>query len=299
MTHVTGQSRLDQTLLLTDGRTLGYAEYGSPDGPALFVFHGLPGCRLSVAELWNEEPAEIRVVAPDRPGLGLSTFQPGRRFADWARDVRELADELGIERFLVAGFSGGGPHALAVAHGLADRVMAAGCIAGGGPIDTPGALESMGRANRMLFGLVRRASLLVRLMAVPNAYVSRHWPGKLLDSAASVKGLPEGDREAMASARLREINQRAVPETYRQGTRGFVHETVMYTRPWGFELAEITPPVRIWHGADDPYVAVAMARHLAEHIPDAALTVYPGEGHLIAPKHWDEILAGLVSRGDS
>ena len=138
---LTRQARLDQVIRLADGRVLGYAEYGPVAGPSLFLFHGLPGSRLAVAEMWPEEPTEVRVIAPDRPGAGSSAFEPGRRLTDWADDVRQLADSLGIERFLVAGFSGGGPHALAVAHGLPDRVIAVGSISGAGPIDTRDALE--------------------------------------------------------------------------------------------------------------------------------------------------------------
>ena len=138
MNHVlTRQARLDQVIRLADGRVLGYAEYGPVAGPSLFLFHGLPGSRLAVAEMWPEDPVAVRVIAPDRPGAGSSAFQPGRRLTNWADDVRQLADSLGIKRFLVAGFSGGGPHALAVAHGLPDRVIAAGSISVPGR-STPG-----------------------------------------------------------------------------------------------------------------------------------------------------------------
>ncbi|MGH3256168.1 MAG: alpha/beta fold hydrolase [Streptosporangiaceae bacterium] len=113
---------------------LGYAEYGPAAGPPLFLFHGLPGSRLAVPEMWPEDPVAVRVIAPDRPGVGSSAFQPGRRLTDWAADIGQLADSLGMERFLVAGFSGGGPHALAVAHSLPDRVIAAGSISGGAAV---------------------------------------------------------------------------------------------------------------------------------------------------------------------
>ena len=120
-----GLKSLDRVIHLSDGRILGYAEFGSNAGTPIFLFHGLPGSRLAIPEMWPEEPASVRVIAPDRPGVGLSTFQPGRRLSAWADDIRQLADALSVERFIVAGFSGGGPHALAVAHGLPDRVIAA------------------------------------------------------------------------------------------------------------------------------------------------------------------------------
>ena len=68
--------RLDQAIRLADGRVLGYAEYGLAAGTPLFLFHGLPGSRLAIPEMWPEDPATVRVIAPDRPGMGRSTFQP-------------------------------------------------------------------------------------------------------------------------------------------------------------------------------------------------------------------------------
>ena len=262
----------------------------------MFLFHGLPGSRLAIPELWLEEPMKVRVIAPDRPGMGLSTFQPGRSFTDWADDVRQLADSLAIERFLVAGISGGGPHALAVAYGLPDRVTAAGSIAGAGPIDTSSALEGISRGNRLLLKLARRAPAVVWLLALPNARLAKRRPGKVFERAAGGKGLPAADREAMASPRLREVSIAAAPEAFRQGVRGFVHEIRMYVHPWGFDVATLKPPVCIWHGAEDSNVPLALAQGLAERIPNSSLTIYDGEGHLIAPKHWEEILTTLVTR---
>jgi pimeloyl-ACP methyl ester carboxylesterase len=295
--HVlTRPARLDKIIRLADGRVLGYAEYGPAAGPALFLFHGLPGSRLAVPEMWPEDPPAARVIAPDRPGAGSSAFQPGRRLTDWADDVRQLADSLGIERFLVAGFSGGGPHALAVAHGLPDRVIAAGSIGGAGPIETWDALKDMNRVNRRIFTLARKAPALLRPVFAQHAYGMKRHPAKVLQGAAHDSSLPQADREAMTSPRLRELITTAAPEALRQGVRGVVHEVRICAQPWGFDLAAIKPPVCIWHGDEDTNVPVAMARHLAARIPDSSLTIYRGEGHLIVPKHWDEILAALLSR---
>jgi pimeloyl-ACP methyl ester carboxylesterase len=282
------------TIPLADGRTLGYAEYGPADGLTLFAFHGLPGCRLSVPEIWNEDPSRVRVIAPDRPGVGLSSFQPHRQFTDWADDVRQLADALAVERFLAAGFSGGGPHALAVAHGLPDRVIAVGLISGGVPIDAPGSLKSMNRSNRAIFTLARRAPALMWLAAQANAYSTRRRPTKVIEKAASGKGLPDADRQAMQSPRLQAINREGGPEIYRQGVRGVLQELQMYLRPWPFDVSAIEPPVRSWHGEEDTNVPVALARKLAAQIPGSSFVTFPGGGHLIVPKHWDEILADLL-----
>lgn len=292
---LTRAARLDQVVHLSDARVLGYAEYGLASGPPLFLFHGLPGSRLDAPQMWPEEPAAVRVIAPDRPGFGASTFRAGRRLADWADDVRQLADSLGVERFLVAGFSGGGPHALAVAHGLPDRVIAAGSISGAGPIDTPDALAGMNRVNRLIFTVARKAPPALGLLVAPHAYLIKHQPGKVVERAAGDKNLPQADREAMTSPRLRELMIMAGPEAFRQGIRGLVHEAHICAGPWGFDPAAIKPPVFIWHGDRDTNVPLHMAQHLAARIPDSTLTIYRGEGHLIVPKHWTDILTALLS----
>src|SRR5215469_6560618 len=286
--------RLNQAVQLSDGRVLGYAEYGPADGPALFLCHGSPGSRLDAPHIWPGEPA-VRVIAPDRPGYGTSTFQPGRRLTDWADDVRQLADSLGIERFLVAGFSGGGPPALAVARELQDRVIAVGSIGGIGPIDTPGALADMNRASRMLFMVARKAPQALRLLLAPHAYLMKHQPDKVVDRATRDRHMPEADRAAMDDPRQRELMIAAGPEAFRQGIRGLVHEAHICAQPWGFDPAAIEPPVLLWHGDQDNNVPVVMARQLAARIPGSTLTIYPGEGHLTVPKHWPEIQAALLS----
>jgi pimeloyl-ACP methyl ester carboxylesterase len=297
--HVLTQTaRLDQAIHLADGRVLGYAEYGPAAGRPLFIFHGLPGSRLAIPELWPAEPAAVRVIAPDRPGMGTSTFRPGRRLTDWADDVCQLADALGIKRFLVAGFSGGGPHALAVAHGLPDRVIAVGSIAGAGPVDTRDAREALRHANpanRLIFALARKAPVLLWPLIAQHAYGMRHHPAKVLHSATRASSLPEADRLAMADPRLRDQMVKTASEAFRQGLRGTVHEAHLCAQPWGFDPATIKPPVLFWHGDQDTNAPAAMAQHLAEQIPRSRLTIYPGEGHLIVPRHWDEILTGLLS----
>jgi pimeloyl-ACP methyl ester carboxylesterase len=295
---LTQAARLDQTVHLADSRVLGYAEYGPAAGPPLFIFHGLPGSRLAIPELWPGEPATVRVVAPDRPGMGMSTFQPGRRLTDWAEDVGQLADALGIKRFLVAGFSGGGPHALAVAHGLPERVIAVGCIAGAGPIntrETREALRHANPANRLIFALARKAPTLLWPLIAQHAYSMKRHPAKVLGNTARARSLPEADRQAMADPHLRAQMIRAASEAFRQGVRGTVHEAHICAQPWGFDLATIRCPVHIWHGDQDTNAPVAMAQHLAEQIPCSSLTIYPGEGHLIVPKHWEEIVNTLLS----
>ena len=122
MAQTAQETRLNQTIKLRDGRTLGYAEYGDRNGVPVVFFHGTPGSRLMAVPAWNDTSLGIRLIAPDRPGLGLSTYLPHRTLLNWPGDVAELADALKLEKFIVAGVSGGGPHSLACAYALPDRV---------------------------------------------------------------------------------------------------------------------------------------------------------------------------------
>lgn len=122
-----------------------------------------------------------------------------------------------------------------------------------------------------------------------------HRPAKVLAASARARSLAEADRRAMTEPRLRDQIVTAAPEDFRQGVRGTVHDAQVCAQSWGFDVATIKSPVRIWHGDQDTNVPVEVGRYLAERIPGSSLTIYPGEGHLIVPKHWGEILADLLS----
>ena len=127
-------SSLGKTIQLSDGRTLAYLEIGDPEGHPVFYFHGGPGSRLE-GLLYDKVSLQygIRMIAIDRPGYGLSHFQKDRTYLDWPEDISELANQLGIDRFAVLGWSSGGPYAAAVAHGIPQRITVAAIVAGEGP----------------------------------------------------------------------------------------------------------------------------------------------------------------------
>jgi pimeloyl-ACP methyl ester carboxylesterase len=148
--------KTDCSITLGDGRRLGYAEYGDPEGKPLFYCHGYPASRFEAALLDPAaRKARVRIVAADRPGCGLSDFQPNRRILGWPNDVVELADALGIDRFAIVGVSGGGPYALACARKIPQRLTAAGVVCGLGPTSEPWALRGMLWSRRLVFGSLR------------------------------------------------------------------------------------------------------------------------------------------------
>src|SRR4030065_1994205 len=127
--------RLNQTIKLPDGRNLGYDEYGPPEGKPLLYFHGAPSSRLEWTIFSSQALAQklnLRVIGPDRPGIGLSDYQEGRRIRDWPKDVTALADSLGLERFAMLSYSMGGPYGLATAASIPQRLTKVGILSGPG-----------------------------------------------------------------------------------------------------------------------------------------------------------------------
>ena len=152
-----------EVMRLGDGRRLSFAQYGDPRGRPLFYFHGMPGSRCEGAILDGPgREGGVRVVAPDRPGMGESDFKRGRTLLEWAADVAELAGHLGLRRFGVAGTSGGGPYALAVAYVLGEQLDFAASIAGCGPLAETGVRAGAGRSQRVMFRLAEHAPLAIR-----------------------------------------------------------------------------------------------------------------------------------------
>jgi pimeloyl-ACP methyl ester carboxylesterase len=280
----------DNQVKLRDGRCLGYAEFGDPHGKPVLFFHGYPGSRWDGAETGHAaERVGVRLIAPDRPGMGLSDYQPKRRLLDWPTDVVELADALGLDDFAVIGYSGGGPHALACAFQLGTRLIAVGVISGVGPLTEPGALDGMVKNNIRLFQMARRTPWLLRLIFSLNRRMDTL---KLM--RAALPQMPAVDQAVMRQPDVLEGIAKDYGEAFRQGARGAVHEGALFASDWGFKLSEVTRPVQLWHGEQDINAPVAMGRFQAHHLPNCQPTFYPADGHIsIIVNHAAEILMAL------
>lgn len=270
-------------LRLRDGRALGYATYGAPSRPALLYFGA---SRLEAALV--AEPAGragIRVIGVDRPGMGLSDLQPGRQLLDWPADVVELADHLGIGQFAVVGVSAGGPHALACARAIPERLTACGIVSGVAPI-------------------VVRLYQRVPLLLTPMMWLMSRFfadPDRAERSLTTLtRGWPAADRASLEAPGVRQIWAAALAEAFRRGARGMRYDSALVeTRPWGFALGDIDlPRLFLWHGELDPDVPVAMGRHLAANIRSCTARFFPDEGHLsVVVNHREEIVTALSFDG--
>lgn len=279
----------ERTIRLADDRTLAFRDEGERDAPAVVFNPGFMACRLT------GRPADgVRVITPDRPGIGRSDDKPGRTIADWPDDVAGLADVLGLERFAVLGHSAGGPYALACAARLGDRVTRLGVACGFAPFDRADAIEGMNPRMAKALPSLRRAPWLARLAtgSLPRQY--RRDPAKAFEKQFG-RDLPECDRRALDDERSLSALLDAAVEATRQGKRPLAAEMQLtFCRPWAVDLGAITPPTLLWYGADDTLTPPQMGRYLESQISGSSLTIYPGEGHMALFSHWDEITGALV-----
>lgn len=235
----------------------------------------------------------MRLIAPDRPGYGLSDFQPGRRISDWPRDMIELADSMLLDRFAVLGISGGAPYAMACAAALPDRITRVGVVCGLGRLDIPGNAVRMNHFARFSFKLARNAPGLSRLHNSALAPMLRNSPRWTLRLLASK--LPPPDQKVLSDPRVFALFADAFREGLRQGGRGVAHDLALYAGAWEIALDSIRVPCYLWHGEQDTTVPVEMGRWLANAVPGCRAKFFPDEGHFSLPVlRMDEILAALT-----
>jgi pimeloyl-ACP methyl ester carboxylesterase len=264
-----------------DGRHLAVLEAGDESGPVVFVSHGTPGSAL----LWrglveDAEERGIRLLGYDRPGYGGSDADPGRSVADAAEDLAALADALGIERFAVEGGSGGGPHALACAALLPDRLVAAACLAGVAPYPAEDLdwLDGMGEDNLLEFGaaLAGRGELEPFLRRMTDEMLAAE-PNALVEALRTLLSPVDA---AVLTGELAEYLLAAVRRGVDESLEGWIDDDFAFVSPWGFELRDISVPVQLWHGAEDRFVPIAHGRWLAERIPGVDAHLTDEDGHL-------------------
>jgi pimeloyl-ACP methyl ester carboxylesterase len=269
------------TVRTRDGRALKYAEHGDPSGKPVILMHGTPGSRVGpVPRASRLYPLGVRVVTYDRPGYGESDRFPDRIVAHAADDVADLADALGMDRFAVLGRSGGGPHVLACAALLPDRIVRAAALASVAPYTLMGRdawLAGMSPGNLAEYaaaeaGPEKLSAQLGELGGQLHDDPEEHLPFDLAE-------LTRADRAVMADFGIREILQANYAEALRFGPYGWVDDDVSFVRSWGFDPARIDVPVKLWHGAQDVHSPVAHTEWLGKRIPGALTVIQCGAGH--------------------
>jgi pimeloyl-ACP methyl ester carboxylesterase len=266
------------------GRQVGYAVTGDPAGRPVVFCHDAPGSRLlALGTAEQQAAAGIRMVCVERPGFGLSErLRPGALGYDFPGDVDAVVRHLGIERYAVAGASMGGRYALACGAAQPEAVTMVGVIAGVLP---PSSYPDDEMAIMAAQDPVGAETLLKEFLEVFASDLDSAVEGMAARDGpdGTVYGRPEVQATILAGYR----------EAFRTGVGGAVHDALAASRPWGFELGDVTVPVRWWHGDADPVAALASVEEAIAGLALYELTVFSGEGHAVGFTHAEEILAGL------
>ena len=264
---------------LKSGRELEVLDNGVDSPRAIVFHHGTPAS----ASLWSQwftyaADAGIRAISYSRAGYGTSDRDYGRSIVSVNKDIAEVLESKGIEKFVAIGWSGGGPHALA--NTLLDNNVGAITLAGVGAygVDDLDFLEGMAQENYDEFGASLQGEDVIQQWFIDNASVFKSAGGAEIREAFG--GLiSDTDKKSMAGL-FAEVIAAAIRSGLAVSFDGWVDDDVAFTKPWGFDLSSINKPVKIWQGDQDFMVPHAHSHWLKKHISTAELTFIPGQGHV-------------------
>lgn len=292
--------KLEGNIAVGDDRQIGFAEFGAPQGRAVFWLHGTPGARRQIpteARAYAEE-ADIRLIGIDRPGIGSSTPYQYENVLEFTDDLRTIADTLGIDKMAIVGLSGGGPYTLACAAAMPERVVAAGVVGGVAPVTGPDGIGGglMGNLGTRVAPLLRVAGLPIRLAALTLVQLIRPFAGPAADLYGLVS--PPGDRALMARPEIKAMFLDDLLNGSRKQLAAPFYDIIAFAQDWGFRLDEVKVRVRWWHGDADHIVPYAHGQHVVSRLPDAELHPMPGESHLGGLGKAEEILRTMIELWD-
>lgn len=287
-----------QLIATPDGRELDVQMAGPDDGLPFVVHEGTPmGLGLYRPTVEAARVRGLRVVQIARPGYERSTPRPGRRVADVAGDTTAVMEYLGSETFVTAGWSGGGPHALACAALLPGRCLAAASVAGAAPYEADGTegldwTAGMGPENVEEFGAALRGGEALTEFLEREAEDLREITGE--DVASSLGGLVSAVDVAALTGEFADYLAAGLRAAIRDGVAGWRDDDLAFVTDWGFGF-EAETKVAIWQGDQDRMVPFAHGKWLARHIPGARRHLLRGEGHLsLTVNAIDRILDDLL-----
>lgn len=271
---------------LKDGRTLSYMEFGDPTGHPVFYAHGGPGSRLE-GKLFHEEALsrKYRFIATDRPGMGESTYLFNRKLLDYPRDIAELANALGIGKFGVMGWSGGGAHTTVCGYAIPERLLFNMSFAGYTNFaEMPGAEEYLeSKLDQVSVGLSKKHPRLFKIFFDLMNVSEKLMPESTYK--AFMKELCESDQKIAAEQEFRKVFMESQAEAFRQGSQGVTSDAAVHYVDWGFRLEKISFNLHVFHGTEDHLVPLEFGQHISKNVPHCELHSLKGEGHLFPYKY--------------
>jgi pimeloyl-ACP methyl ester carboxylesterase len=290
-----------QTVQAPDGRQLEVVTAGPENGRCFLWHSGTPSAAGAYPPLVAQlAKRELRLVTFSRPGYAASSAMAGRAVGDVATDVQAILDALRIGRFFCAGQSGGGPHALACAALLPDRVIATATLAGVAPWPAEGLdwFAGMGPENLEEFDASMKGSDALEAYLNPEAASLRGVQPAAV--AAALGGLVSDVDKAALTGGYADFMAAGLNRAVSTGIAGWRDDDIAFVTPWGFDLPSIQTPVAVWQGGEDRMVPMAHGAWLAAHIPGAEAHLLPDEGHLsLALNKIGDVLDGLLAMGEA
>lgn len=292
--------KLEGNIAVGEGRQISFAEFGNPQGRAVFWLHGTPGARRQIPTEARTFAARknIRLIGIDRPGIGSSTPYQYENVLGFTDDLRTVADTLGINRFAVIGLSGGGPYTLAAAAAMPDRVVMAAVLGGVAPlIGEDGISSGLMELAKIVRPVIEVADTPIRWVAGSLMKLIAPFGSPALDLYARIS--PDGDRNLLSRPEFKAMFLDDLLNGSRRQLAAPFADIVVFARDWGFRLEDITVPVRWWHGDADHIVPYAHGQHAVARIADAEMYTLPGESHLAGLGVPEDILTKILEVWDA
>lgn len=292
--------KLEGNIAVGEDRQISFAEFGNPQGRAVFWLHGTPGARRRIPTEARTFAARknIRLIGIDRPGIGSSTPYQYENVLGFTDDLRTIADTLGINRFAVIGLSGGGPYTLATAAAMPDRVVMAAVLGGVAPlIGEDGISSGLMELAKIVRPVIEVADTPIRWVAGSLIKLIGPFGSPALDLYARIS--PDGDRNLLSRPEFKAMFLDDLLNGSRKQLAAPFADIVVFARDWGFRLEDIKVPVRWWHGDADHIVPYAHGEHAVARIADAEMYTLPGESHLAGLGVPEDILTKILEVWDA
>ncbi len=284
----------EHSFTLPGGLKIGYAEFGDPRGEVMFYFHGWPSSHAQ-GSLFDEyaKKHRIRLICPDRPGIGLSDFQAKRTLADWPDTLAQIATHVGADNYHVLGWSGGGPYVLITALKMPKRLLSASIICGAPPLKFLGD-HDMFWLYRVMIQLRHYFPTVLGAVLRLGGMVAKGTPSKA-PLRWLMRLLGAEDRRVLLLPGIYDVVRDATLGALDRGPRSVIADADIYLNEWGFEVSQIDFPVHFWHGKQDKNIAWTYTERIASLISSATTTWSEMDGHYSMPiTHAEQILLTAI-----
>ncbi len=286
----------ENMIQLHDGRMLGYFEFGAPDGKPVFYFHGSGvGSAIYAKTISSQaEKNNIRLISPDRPGIGNSDPKNCRTISDWTEDLMQLADALKLSTFSILSQSAGSAYAFACMQMLPDRVSKASIVSGLYPMHDKSLRQGLPSSSRIMTGmLVNSPDWIIRKMLAGTKTQLDKDPDTIL--VKMEKKAQPVEKEILADPSFSSIYLDSIKHAYKQGTNAVAADFRLCFADWGLKLSEIKNMVHIWHGEKDASSPVLLSKRNEQLLPNCSAVYYPDDTHMsVLHRHIDEIFSTLA-----